>query len=102
MAVGFVYPRNSTSVRAIKPGSSRSISLTTDASSRSACFSSLETVTTLRRGTLPEVVVFDLGNGDVELLDAILDAPQHHALLFQRPGARDVELDGEMADDQLR
>src|SRR5262249_34158556 len=38
--------RNSTSVRVIKPGSTRSISSATAASSRSACFSSVLTVTT--------------------------------------------------------
>ena len=50
-------------------------------------------------GPLPEVVVLDLGNGDVEFPDAVFDAPEHHPLLFQRPGAGNVELDGKMADD---
>src|SRR5437660_365649 len=48
---------------------------------------------------LPEVLVIDLGEGHVELLDAILDTPQHHPLVFQRSGARDVELDREETDD---
>ena len=51
------------------------------------------------RAALPEILILDLGDGDVELLDPIFDAPQHHPLVFQRSGAGNVELDREETDD---
>jgi hypothetical protein len=47
---------------------------------------------------LPEIVVPDLRNRDVELLHPVLDAAEHHALLFQRLRAGNEKLQGEESD----
>src|SRR5215203_4316590 len=52
--------------------------------------------------SLPEIVVLDLSDGNVEFSDAVFDAPQHHPLFLQRSGARNVKLDGEVADDHCQ
>ena len=46
-------------------------------------------------GALPEVVVADLGDADVELLGAVLHAAQDHPLVLQRLRERKVEGDGQ-------
>ena len=47
------------------------------------------------RCALPEVLMLDLGNGDVELLQAILHAPKHHSFVLQRLQIRQVHVDVE-------
>ncbi|HMD34533.1 MAG TPA: hypothetical protein VKH42_06180, partial [Vicinamibacterales bacterium] len=42
---------------------------------------------------LPQVVVFDFGDRDVEFLQAILDPPQDHAFVLQRLAAGHVQFD---------
>ena len=44
-------------------------------------------------GALPEILMRDLGDGDVELPQPILHPPQHHALVLQRLRIGQVELD---------
>src|SRR5438093_2234430 len=50
-------------------------------------------------GTLPQIVELDLGHSDIEFLDSVLDAPQHHPLVFERSRTGDVEFDRQVADD---
>ncbi|HUC74206.1 MAG TPA: hypothetical protein VMS04_02905 [Vicinamibacterales bacterium] len=50
---------------------------------------------------LPQILVIDLRNSDIEFLEPILDPPDDHTLLFERPGAGDMELDGKKADDHV-
>ena len=51
---------------------------------------------------LLQVLVIDLEHGDVELLQPILDAQQHHSLVLQRLAAGHMELNGQQTDDHLR
>ena len=50
-------------------------------------------------GTLPQVVVRDLGDRDVEPTHSILQPPEHRALILQGAGAGEMQFDGEEPDD---
>src|SRR5882672_5492040 len=52
-----------------------------------------------KSGTLPQVVMLDLGDRDVELLQTVLDRSQDHPLVLQGLRVRDVQLDGKQRDD---
>jgi hypothetical protein len=45
--------------------------------------------------SLPQILVLDFGDCDVELLDPIFDASDDHALVFQRMGPGNVKLDSQ-------
>ena len=84
-------------VRVMAPGSRRSISSATAASSCSAWAAVVLIVTIAEAGPLPEVVVLDLGDRDVELRQPVLQPAQHHALVLQRLGAGQEQLDRQQA-----
>src|SRR2546421_8035776 len=51
-----------------------------------------------QRRPLPEILVLDLGDRDVEFLQTVLHAPEDHPLVLQRLRTRHVKLDGQEAD----
>ncbi len=77
----------------MSPGSTRSISFTTAAELPIGVLFIVRNGHHAEARALPEVVMLHLGNGNVELSNAILDASQHHALFLERPGAWNMELD---------
>src|SRR5207244_5354872 len=52
-----------------------------------------------QRGALPQILVLDLRHRDIELLEAIFHAAEHHSLVFQGLRAVDVQFDGEKSYD---
>ena len=95
------YVRNSTSVRVMRPGSTRSIS---SAAGRQLAVGVLLIRADGHHGqsrALPEILMLDLGHRHVELLQPVLDAPEHHALVFQRSRSGHVEFDGKQRNDHL-
>jgi hypothetical protein len=52
-----------------------------------------------QRGALPQILVLDFRHRHVELLQAVLHAPEHHPLVLERPRSRHVHLDGQQRDD---
>jgi hypothetical protein len=50
------------------------------------------------RRALPEFVVLDLRDGHIELLQPVLDASEHHALVLEGPSPPDVQFDAQEPD----
>jgi hypothetical protein len=42
---------------------------------------------------LPQILMLELGDGDIELLETVLDSPEHHALVLERLRVWNVDLD---------
>src|SRR4029453_18318386 len=51
-------------------------------------------------GALPDILMGDLGDGDIERAQSIFQPPQYHSLVLQGLRRRKVELEGEQSDCQ--
>ena len=89
------YVRNSSSVRMVTPGSTRSISSAAARSCSSTCSAVVEMATMPSPARCHKILVLNFRDGDVQLLQPILDPPQHHAFVLQRLRVGQEQLDGQ-------